>query len=253
MSSTRPTYRSKGTLSPRPGAARGEGSTTGSEHQAGKASTADRILEGACQVFNEKGFDAVSYNELAKVLGMSRGNLAYHFKDKDALLEALCEGMWAQIEAERNRSVQLPSFENLHNEVQLYFWFQKRYAFVFSDPKVLVLPPVRQRFRQLTQNTLDSLLASIAFSIRSGNMRPEPHPGLYRNLAHSTWMVSFYWLSQQVATGKRAAMDGEKLIWSMLLPHLTDKGIQAFRRFFGEDYLHELGEPFDPDEALSPF
>jgi AcrR family transcriptional regulator len=225
----------------------------GNANGGAKPSTAERILEEARNCFNEKGYDAVSYNELAKELGMSRGNLAYHYKDKEALLEALCEGMWAQIETERNRSVQLPSFENLHHEVQLYFWFQKRYAFVFSDPKVLVLPPVRKRFRRLTQNTIDSLLASIAFSIRSGNMQPEPHPGLYRNLAHSTWMVSFYWLSQQVATGKKAAADGEKLIWSMLLPHLTDKGIQAFRRFFGEDYLEQLGEPFDPDEALSPF
>jgi AcrR family transcriptional regulator len=217
-----------------------------------RGSTRERVLEQATRVFNERGYDAVSHNELAGLLGMSRGNLAYHFKDKDALLAAICEDMWARIEAERRRSVQLPSFENLHQEVQLYFWFQKRYAFVFGDPKVLVQPPVRRRFRRLTRETIDGLLASIAFSVRIGNMKPEPWPGIYRNLALGTWMVAFYWLSQQIARGRQAAEDGEKLIWSLLVPHLTEKGLEAFRRYFGADALERLGEPFDPDVEGTP-
>ena len=212
-----------------------------------KTTTRERILDSAVQAFNSAGFDGVSYNELAKHLGMSRGNLAYHFKDKDALLEGICEAMWTRIEMERAKSRQLPSFENLHNEVQLYFWFQKKYAFVFLDTKVLTSKPVRKRFRAMTRDTIQTLLASIAFSQRVGNMKPEPYPGIYHNLAVTTWMVAFYWLSQHIARGEKDSVDGEKLIWSMLLPHLTEQGVGAFRRFFGDDYLASLGEPFAPN------
>ena len=60
----------------------------------------------------------------------------------------------------------------------------------------------------------------------------------------ATWMVKFYWLPQQVIRGERKIADGEKLIWSMLLPHLTKKGLNNFRKFFGQDYINSLGEPF---------
>ena len=41
--------------------------------------------------------------------------------------------------------------------------------------------------------------------------------------------------------------DGEKLIWTMLIPHFTDKGIQAFKDFFGTAYYENLGDPFEID------
>ncbi len=39
----------------------------------------------------------------------------------------------------------------------------------------------------------------------------------------------------------------KKTIWSILLPHFTIKGIESFKNFFGEDYYHSLGKPFDVD------
>jgi len=33
----------------------------------------------------------------------------------------------------------------------------------------------------------------------------------------------------------------------MLVPHLTEKGINSFKSFLGEDYLKNLGEKFEPN------
>jgi len=207
--------------------------------------TKEKIIKKATQEFNKKGFNAISLFELAQKMEMSRGNLTYHFKDKEVLLEAISNEMWGKIEKERSKSRQLPSFENLHNEVQLYYKFQKEYGFIFLDNHVLNHPLIKKQFQEITKQTIKDNQAAIAFSIQIGNMRPEPAPGIYYNLALTVWMMTFYWLSQKSVRGKNKKEDGEKLIWSLLIPHMTEKGIASFKKFFGEKYFETLGPPFD--------
>ena len=159
--------------------------------------TKERIIVEATQYFNQEGFGGLSFLEIAKRLKMSRGNLAYHFKSKEDLLEAISKEMWRKIDNERQKSRALPSFENLHNWVQLYYRFQKAYSFIFLDYHVLNHPVIKPKFRELTKEQIKDNEATIAFSISAGNMKPEPFEGMYHNLAFNTWMVSFYWLNQQ--------------------------------------------------------
>ena len=98
--------------------------------------TRQKIISTATRLFNNNGYNTINLFELSNKLGISRGNLTYHFKDKESLLRAISDEMWSKIENERSKTIQLPSFENLHNEIQLYFKFQKEYSFIFSDPKV---------------------------------------------------------------------------------------------------------------------
>lgn len=212
-----------------------------------KKNTKDKIISTAIKCFNKEGYGALSLYEIAKATGMSRGNLTYHFKDKDTLLEAITQQMWSKIQGERNKSRQLPSFQNLHNEVQLYYKFQKEYAFIFLDPHVLNHPLVKEQFREMTRQTIEDNKAAIAFSIKLGNMKPEPIQGTYHNIAFITWMLSFFWLAQQIIRGEKTGEDGEKMIWSILIPHFTDKGLKSFKTFFGEDYYNNLGESFSAD------
>ena len=91
--------------------------------------------------------------------------------------------MWDQIEQERSKTRQLPSFENLNHEVKLYYKYQRHYRFIFIDPHVLKHNIIVKQFRQMTEQSINDIKASIAFSIQLGNMRIEPYPGVYNNLA----------------------------------------------------------------------
>ncbi|MEZ5008728.1 MAG: TetR/AcrR family transcriptional regulator [Chitinophagales bacterium] len=216
--------------------------------------TRDKIISKAKKVFNKAGFSAISLFELASIVGISRGNLTYHFKDKDILLEAIANEMWQKIETERNKSRQFPSFENLHNEVQLYYKFQREYAFIFLDVHVLNHPIIKAQFRKMAKQTIADNEATIAFSIKVGNMKQESFAGLYYNLAFISWLIAFFWLTQQKIRGSETNEDGEKMIWSILLPHFTNKGIESFKSFFGEDYYNTIGQPFKVDiDKLIPF
>jgi AcrR family transcriptional regulator len=48
-----------------------------------------QIVEGARKVFLERGFDAASMGEIARVAGVSKGTLYVYFKDKGELFEAI--------------------------------------------------------------------------------------------------------------------------------------------------------------------
>lgn len=217
-----------------------------------KISTKQKIINKAVELFNKNGFASVTLFEIAGELNMTRGNLTYHFKDKDLLLEAIAVELWSKMAVERSKSRQFPSFKNLHNEVQLYYRFQRAYAFIFLDYHVLNHPVIKSKFHELTTQQIKDNEATIAFAISAGNMHPEPFEGMYRNLALNCWMVSFYWLNQQMVRGNNASQcseDGEMKIWSMLLPHFTEKGLRRFRDFFGDDYLKKLGKSFKTDIA----
>lgn len=217
-----------------------------------KITTRQRIIDKSVDLFNNSGFASVTLFEIAGTLDMTRGNLTYHFKDKDILLEAISNEFWSKLEVERNKSRLLPSFENMHNEIQLYYRFQKKYSFIFMDHHVMKHPVIKKKFSAEIENRIKDIQATIAFSISAGNMHPEPFEGMYYNLAFNTWMVSFYWLHQQMCRGDKSEKsneEGEMKIWSMLLPHLTKKGLKAFRKYFGEDYLKKLGKSFNTDIA----
>jgi AcrR family transcriptional regulator len=51
--------------------------------------TRDQIVEAADRLFYEQGFEATSFADIAKAVGLSRGNFYYHFKTKDEILRAV--------------------------------------------------------------------------------------------------------------------------------------------------------------------
>lgn len=53
------------------------------------AGTRDRVLAAAKRLFTERGYNNVSMGDIAAELGMSKGNLTYHFKHKEDIVEAL--------------------------------------------------------------------------------------------------------------------------------------------------------------------
>lgn len=49
------------------------------------------IVQHADQLFYERGFDHTSFAQIAKKVGISRGNFYYHFRTKDQILDAVIE------------------------------------------------------------------------------------------------------------------------------------------------------------------
>ena len=57
--------------------------------------TKNKILLKAVELFNESGTASVSMNALAESLGISAGNLQYHYRSKEDVIRAIYEVMIA--------------------------------------------------------------------------------------------------------------------------------------------------------------
>ena len=64
-------------------------------------------------------------------------------------------------------------------------------------------------------------------------------------MAFLSWHIGSIWTSQQINSGEMSIENLEVLMWSIIYPHFTEKGRQAFYMFFGDDIMNKLGKPFD--------
>ncbi len=214
---------------------------------ASEKGTKQKIIDGAVSCFNEQGYGKTSLQDISRHLGISRGNLTYHFSSKDDLLKVIFQQMWEGFKAEQDKARALPSFQNLKNELEVYLHYQREYSFIFMDSQVMGIPFVHKALQEMSQRTIEDNMAAIAFGLEVGNMKPEPFPGAYRQLALTTWMLMCFWLPQQAIRGTGPEEDPEKAVWSLILPHFSEKGVNAFKKHYGEDFYESLGPPYDQD------
>ncbi len=57
------------------------------------------LLDAAEQVFSDKGVTRTTLNDVATAAGMTRGAIYWHFKDKTALFQAMCDRAFLPMDA----------------------------------------------------------------------------------------------------------------------------------------------------------
>ena len=129
--------------------------------------TRDRILECALQLFNEKGEPNVSTMEVANEMGISPGNLYYHFHGKEPLIL----GLFERFQSELAPLLDPPSDVELAPDdywlfLHLIVERLAHYRFLFQDLSNLAgrLPKLAKGIRNLLnalKRTLASLLAQL--------------------------------------------------------------------------------------------
>lgn len=108
--------------------------------------TKEKILVTALQLFARDGYEAVSVRNIAEELGMTKGALYRHYKNKRDIFDSIVDRM-IQIDAQRAKEYQMPveqydemsdSYENTSLEdiqkytiEQLKFWTEDNFACCF--------------------------------------------------------------------------------------------------------------------------
>lgn len=211
--------------------------------------TKKKIADEAIKAFNDTGLGNVNLLDIAQVVGISRGNLAYHFKDKSALLKLIANTLQNDIEKCRQERLDYPAFANLQIDIKAYHKLQKKYKFIFENNTALNHPQIRKVMNEWAELSVRDNMASFAFAIEVGNMQQEAYPGMYKNLALTVWILTYYWLAQKNVRGIHTPEDAERTVWSLIIPHFTEKGIKSFQTFFGKNYLNNMGPAFSPSDT----
>ena len=206
-------------------------------------STRQRILTSSIEAFNKRGFHDPTIADIAISCDMSRGNLVYHFKDKNELLDEISRRLLADIKEIQKVRKAYPAFANLSLDMKTYSILQERYPFIFRDTSVLEHKAISDVMTKWSEKSIEKNIEAFAFAIEVGNMKEEPFDGLYHNLAVNAWLITYYWISQKVVRKINDKEDAERMVWSTIIPHFTPKGINAFTSYYGSEYLSQLGMP----------
>lgn len=162
----------------------------------GRGDTPERILARTLELFNDYGEPNVTTNRIADELEISPGNLHYHFRTKQSLIEAL----FARFE---RRMLNLlaapedsrPEIEDIWLFLHLLFETIAEYRFLYRDLSELCSNSrsLHLRFRALLKLSMQTADALCAGLVRAGHMEIEPlqRKGLVRNLV----LVSSFWIA----------------------------------------------------------
>src|ERR1700761_8480368 len=114
--------------------------------------TVERILQVSLLAFNDAGPATVSTARIAADLEMSAGNLYYHFKTKEQIVEVLVARFEEQLKPVQLGLRSVQAVDDLWLALHLMFEAIQAYRFVFRDADYLMktFPGARRCLRRIT-------------------------------------------------------------------------------------------------------
>jgi AcrR family transcriptional regulator len=121
--------------------------------------TRDRILEAARTMFNRETVSQVSTHRIATELGISQGNLHYHFKSKQQIVELLFRRLAAEMAPFGEADAAIDAIDDMWLTLHLAFEVIERYRFIHRDIDFVVreYPTMLPRARAMTAGYLDGV------------------------------------------------------------------------------------------------
>lgn len=186
------------------------------------------ILRTARALFNERGYNGVSTQNIADAMGISKGNLNYHFHRKEDIIEAVVEEMHSHYVkptppatlAELNGL--LARTQTVVAENAFYFWHYTQLA------------QLSPRIREIQSEVIDNQHALFVDAFerfrRAGIFGAEEYPGQYRQIIRAVVLTGIYWVPHsRFWEGDPASEDFPSCAWAILYPLLSECGKREYR------------------------
>ncbi len=209
--------------------------------------TAERILEVTLDLFNRFGEPNVSTTLISAELGISPGNLYYHYPAKDELINALFDRYEKALAEILHAADGVENVEDAWLFFHMLFELVWGYRFLYRDLNDLLSKNRRleTHFQFVLKNKAKAMHALLDGLSRSGAVRltnAEAAP-----LATSMVVLVTYWLSYEYVREPRKALEPESAAAAMgrggyhalalLLPHL-DPASREHLHALAAAYLH---------------
>ncbi|GEM_PF-259403 len=202
--------------------------------------TKDKILETALLLFNNQGINSVSCRNISDKLGISYGNLTYHFPKKDDIILSLYIRMQNELDEQfGNIKKEVYRFEFMLRSMRVLLSVYHKYRFVFLEFNKL-----NRRFEEVRRDSKaqfhkrKQLCTDIANFLRSkGYLREERIKGHYDMVIHGMLILFNSWLTDAEVFFKEKSAEKQidyylELIYSVLRSSLTMEGLQAFNEIY---------------------
>ena len=166
--------------------------------------TQEKIIIATIELFNKTGVSNVRLQDIAKEVGISPGNLTYHYKTKKDLLAAVLSDMTEQQKKVRNTNLGYVASIDIISILTNYLSFQIQYRFFYRDILEIMklVPAAKTLLDQHIQEVISFSKNAIQMSVARGYMKAEPHEGHYELFAKNAWAILHSWLREREVFGE---------------------------------------------------
>lgn len=205
--------------------------------------TAERILETTLDLFNRFGEPNVSTTLISSELGISPGNLYYHYPAKDELINALLDRYELAVSEVLQSARGVGSIEGAWSFFLSQFNLFWRYRFLYRDLNDLLCRNrhFERRFGSMVAAKQDAVRAILDGLRKSGALQMEESQA--EPLATTMVVVATYWLSFEYVRDPRNALEpsrseaalerGTAHVLSLLSPYLDAVNQSKLARLAG--------------------
>lgn len=212
--------------------------------------TRERILELSLRLFNEFGEPNITTTVIAEEMGISPGNLYYHFRNKDDIVNSL----FIQFEVEIRRMLAVPegrrpNIEDVWLYLHLMFELVWRYRFFYRDLSDLLSRnrKLELHFKEIISHTI-LIAQQLCLGLRNDHALEASDPEIDA-LATNMVVVATYWLSYEYVRSPRNYTQPEVMaealtrgcyqVLSLIRPYLRGDARLLFEKLAIE-YLEKL-------------
>lgn len=201
--------------------------------------TKARIREAALELFNARGSSNVTTNLVAETLGMSPGNLYYHYRSKEDIVRAL----FADLDAEWDAAYRVDpgaryGISDVVRQLHVTFEVMWRHRFFYRETLVLLHndPELAARYREVRARGLADTEGLLALLEHANQIRlPRGDAAARPELARLVRIVTDHWLTFKALGAEPIdptdLHEGVELVLRLLRPHLTPAALDALARY----------------------
>jgi len=216
--------------------------------------TRDKIIHTALELFNECGERNVTTNHIAAHLGISPGNLYYHFRNKEDIIDSIFD-QYVNYLAEhfQPHSEGQVTLEIMMRYLDSMFETMWRFRFLYySLPSLLSRDPNLHKKYLKFQEVSAQREVDLLFSLQKNNVVNIPMEDL-DELANSIKVVLVSWVSYRTTISKDAKVYKTDIYRGilksifMMKPYFTEKALEDYQHM-REYYLRlATAETIAPD------
>ena len=197
--------------------------------------TKDKIIAKAIDLFNIHGTKAISTNHIAKEMGISPGNLYYHFRSKNDIIRSISDNFGNELGSVLK--IQLDTLSDFSSKLtslfNSFFKIQQSYQFLFLEGVHLTKQDSRlldnyTNLRSLIKKGYHELLSNL---VKIKIMKRQSL-NIIDDLLDAQWIIMWYWINHTILDRNTyddfQIQKGIKLSFSIIKPYLTPIGKVEF-------------------------
>lgn len=196
--------------------------------------TREKILATALRLFNEFGVPNITLRRIAAEMNISQGNLNYHFKKREDIIEALYFQLLETFNTEKarldNEEMDM-AFILDSTRAGMEALFRYRFLMIDFNQNMRENPNLLVHFRQLEEIRKNTYLYSFSIAVKNGIMRPEAFNGEFFGLNERIRVFSDYWIASAAVYGEDPETTVDKyhrLLTETFFPYFTPEAQAAF-------------------------